>query len=268
MNINSSNVLIAVCNKLLKMGLGDRTRINMIKARAEQGRIVPQLDRKYIEKLAEYAKLTPEPQPISEQSPSDLTITTDSEPKISTNVNKFCTSCGARYTVGSNFCPSCGHSIVSTFDDSKFKYVNTSKNTNYDSLHTTKNVNSDNLHTTVRRSTYKTLTLIGGIFGIVVTPIVAISMGMLLAIGSAFDPTGGLSGEDNANLAWMGIITSIAVSIIGIVCVYTINKPKAIGILLIFLGIVEMIGTAFISGLITYVLFIVAGIVALNESRK
>ena len=44
--LNKSPVLIAVCTKLLKLKVGDKQKIEIIKARAEQGRITYELDKK------------------------------------------------------------------------------------------------------------------------------------------------------------------------------------------------------------------------------
>ena len=63
MDINKTSTLIAVCEKLLKMKLGDRGRIETIKARAEQGRILYELDKKYVEKMAAYIKYEDESKP-------------------------------------------------------------------------------------------------------------------------------------------------------------------------------------------------------------
>ena len=61
MDVNKASTLIAVCKKLLKMKLGDKARLQTIKARAEQGRILYELDKKYVEKMAAYIKYENEP---------------------------------------------------------------------------------------------------------------------------------------------------------------------------------------------------------------
>jgi hypothetical protein len=77
-DLNKPSTIIAVCTKLLKMKIGDRQRIESIRARAEQGRMVYQLDLKYVEKMVVYIKFeennsqeegNPEPTQPSPPSP-------------------------------------------------------------------------------------------------------------------------------------------------------------------------------------------------------
>tara|TARA_Y100000590_G_scaffold219940_1_gene249030 strand:- start:174 stop:836 length:663 start_codon:yes stop_codon:yes gene_type:complete len=77
-DLNKPSTIIAVCTKLLKMKIGDKQRIESIRARAEQGRMVYQLDLKYVEKMAVYIKFeennsqeegNPEPTQPSPPSP-------------------------------------------------------------------------------------------------------------------------------------------------------------------------------------------------------
>ena len=53
-DLNQLSVLIEVCTKLIKMRVGDKNKLQVIKARAELCRIIPQLDLKYVEKLMNY----------------------------------------------------------------------------------------------------------------------------------------------------------------------------------------------------------------------
>ena len=75
MDVNKTSTLIAVCERLLKMRLGDKARLQTIKARAEQGRVLHALDKKYVEKMAAYIKYEeipqesppPKPEPVIEE---------------------------------------------------------------------------------------------------------------------------------------------------------------------------------------------------------
>jgi len=115
--------------------------------------------------------------------------------------------------------------------------------------------------------TFQTLTLIGGIFGIVIVPFILFSLGTLLAVFSAFIPSEEISVEELAGMTLTSIIVSIIVSIIGIVTVFTIKNLKALAGLLIVLGIISLIATN-ISGIVTWILFIVAGIIAAKDSKE
>lgn len=160
-------------------------------------------------------------------------------------MHMFCQSCGKEISPLSRFCGSCGN--------------------------TTSNVSQQQTpqdHSVNVNGTYKKLVLIGGIFGIIITPIVSVSMSLLFAIGSAFSSGGGLDTDTNVGLMWMSIITSIVISTIGILVAYLGKNLKTVGIILIIFGIIEMIGTVFLSGLITWLLFIIAGILAIKQSQK
>tara|TARA_Y100001934_G_C12026683_1_gene619378 strand:+ start:50 stop:706 length:657 start_codon:yes stop_codon:yes gene_type:complete len=92
--LNKSPVLIAVCTKLLKLKVGDKQKIEIIKARAEQGRITYELDKKYIEKFMAYYIIDEPPQQPPQQPPQPST--------------NFCKSCGTQVSLGEKFCTSCG----------------------------------------------------------------------------------------------------------------------------------------------------------------
>ena len=79
-DFDKPSTLTAICVVLLKMKLGEKARIENIKARAEQGRILHQLDKKYIEKLAAYIKYEePKEKPESITSPEEPQSTLTSE---------------------------------------------------------------------------------------------------------------------------------------------------------------------------------------------
>lgn len=189
-------------------------------------------------------------------------------------LNVFCNRCGLDIPDNYRFCPKCGAEIVQiqntenenekptlhcgdcseTFSDEatlRTHYIN-------------KHLDKDDDRSESNPGTYQKLALIGGIFGIVLTPIIAFSAGILLAIGSAFSPSS-INPEESAQLTMIATFVSIIVSIIGIIIAYLIKKPKNVGIILIFLGIAEMFGTMFVYGIITWVLFIVAGIIAVQK---
>ena len=64
MNLERKETLIEVCTKLLEMKVGDRPRIMGIKKRAEEGKILYQLDKKYLERLTVYIRYEEEPKKI------------------------------------------------------------------------------------------------------------------------------------------------------------------------------------------------------------
>jgi len=70
------------------MKVGDRNKLQVIKARAEQGRITYELDRKYVEKLMAYYNY-------------------DEPPPQQNNPNS-CSTCGNQISVGDTFCTNCG----------------------------------------------------------------------------------------------------------------------------------------------------------------
>jgi len=111
--------------------------------------------------------------------------------------------------------------------------------------------------------TYQTLTLIGGIFGIVVVPIILISLAMGMAISSAFDPDSSLEPETLGELTVYSMIVSVIVSIIALVIVFVWKETKPLGYVLLGLAVIMLIATN-ISGTLTWVLFFVGGISAIK----
>ena len=102
MNLDNPSTLIAICAELLKRKLGEKTRIETIKARAEQGRILHQLDKKYIEKMAVYIKYE---EPI-EETPPPPQATPPPSPRQGRD--SFCVNCGTKILFSNNFCTNCG----------------------------------------------------------------------------------------------------------------------------------------------------------------
>jgi hypothetical protein len=102
-NLDNPSTLIAICTELLKRKLGEKTRIETIKARAEQGRILHQLDKKYIEKMAVYIKYE---EPIEETPSPPPQETPPSPPRQ--GGNSFCSNCGTKILSSNNFCTNCG----------------------------------------------------------------------------------------------------------------------------------------------------------------
>ena len=104
------------------MKIGDKQKLQVIKARAGQGRITYELDKKYVEKLAAYVKYE-EPQTSYQNTPSQNTSNSCSKCGASIlDNNKFCTECGslqkAQPSAGTGeggFCGSCGTALASKF---------------------------------------------------------------------------------------------------------------------------------------------------------
>ena len=115
--------------------------------------------------------------------------------------------------------------------------------------------------------TYQTLALIGGIFGIVVVPIILFSFAALLSIASVFDPEADLEPETLGELTAVSVSVSIIISIIAIVIVFALRKPKIVGYILFVLAFISIISTN-ISGIVTTVLFIVGGISAVRWKEE
>ena len=111
--------------------------------------------------------------------------------------------------------------------------------------------------------TYQTLTLIGGIFGIVVVPIILISIMMGLAFFSAFDDSSELEPESLGEMTAYSLVVSIIVSVIAIVIVFVKKETKPVGYILIGLAVIMLIATS-ISGVLSWVLFFVGGISAIK----
>ena len=121
--------------------------------------------------------------------------------------------------------------------------------------------------------TYQTLTLIGGIYGIVVVPIILLSILMGLAFFSAFDPDSSLDSGTLGAMTAISLIVSIIISIIALVIVFVMKKPKSVGYILLGLAVIMLVATN-ISGIIAWVLFFIGGISAIKykvsdvESKK
>ena len=101
------------------MKIGDRQKLEVIKARAEQGRMTYELDKKYVEKLAGYVNYE-EPQTSYQNTSSQNTSNSCSECGASIlDNNKFCTECGALQksqpsagATGGGFCGKCGTALA------------------------------------------------------------------------------------------------------------------------------------------------------------
>ena len=123
MDVNKTSTLIAVCERLLKMKLGDKSRLQTIKARAEQGRVLYALDKKYVEKMAAYIKYEDIPQESPPRRPEPVVeeqvvpepiveevVPPRPEPK---QQSSFCGNCGKDIPPSNNFCTNCGAKKVS-----------------------------------------------------------------------------------------------------------------------------------------------------------
>lgn len=265
---NMSNDLASNIEKLIDSGYGDYGRLTAILESVRKGRTLYSSDQQYVDNLIS-KHVSPTEHEIDysntqTQNNENRTSQIDSEDAFCTkcgnyvvsNMGEFCAKCGTKAVKKKldNFCGKCGKSLSS---NGICTYCTPS---NRFSDHN----DSQKLHS-LKRRTYQKLVLVGGIFGIVITPIIAFSAGIMLAIGSAFSPSS-ITPEQSANLTMIATAVSIIVSIIGIIVAYLIKKPKSVGIILILLGIVEMIGTMVMYGIITWVLFIVAGIIAVRKS--
>jgi hypothetical protein len=110
MPLERKDTIIQICKKLLEMNIGDKPRITVIKERTEEGKILHQLDKKYLEKMAAYIKFeAPEPAktPPQKQTPSDKPHQSEQPPNPHRKFN-FCGMCGQKMTGDWNFCTSCG----------------------------------------------------------------------------------------------------------------------------------------------------------------
>jgi len=114
--------------------------------------------------------------------------------------------------------------------------------------------------------TYQTLTLIGGIFGIVVVPIILLTIMTGLAFLSAFDSDPNSGTESLGEMTAYSVIVSIIVSVIAIVIVFVVKETKPVGYVLLGLAFIILIATN-ISGVITWVLLFVGGISAIKYKQ-
>ena len=107
MDLERKELLIQLCTKLLEAKIGDRPRIIIIKKRAEEGKILYQLDKKYLERMAQYTKFealepttTPPPKQVQPEA-YNKPFQTPSEPNYG-----LCSNCGN--PINNKFCPKCG----------------------------------------------------------------------------------------------------------------------------------------------------------------
>ena len=115
--------------------------------------------------------------------------------------------------------------------------------------------------------TYQTLTLIGGIFGIVIVPIILFAIAGMTAFFSAFDETNSVNPEELGEMTAYSIIISVIVSVVAIIISFTWKKTKTVGYVLLGLSVIMLIATN-ISGIITWVLFLVGGISAIKLKEE
>jgi Protein of unknown function (DUF4064) len=130
---------------------------------------------------------------------------------------------------------------------------------------------------------YQTLTIIGGIINILIILAVGLIIGTLSSFHESFGNFTTQYGTQqyinkfyqnrasmNIGLQYVtvAIPVSVVASIIGMVLVFVIkDKFKALGIILIVLGVVIVIATSGF-GIVGFAMFIVAGIVALRYKPK
>ena len=113
MDLERKEILIELCEKLLDMRMGDKPRITTIMKRAQEGKILYELDKKYLEKKAAYIKFEtsePEPQPEPQPEPHHF-----DQPLQDTSQQKndcLCETCGKKIVGDPNFCGSCGAKIL------------------------------------------------------------------------------------------------------------------------------------------------------------
>lgn len=100
------NSLLDQVNSLIKMQVGDPYRLEHIKSRLEENKILTLSDKKYLNDLLERYIGN-----IKRQEPQTSKI----EPEITSEVNsetKYCWKCGNKNPNLAKFCNSCGSSIV------------------------------------------------------------------------------------------------------------------------------------------------------------
>lgn len=259
-----SEELINNVEKLIEGGYGDYNRLTAILEAVKKGRELYSSDRQYVDNLISKFLFT-SGEKTNNNSDNDLQILKNRLAKGEITIEEFNSlkKVLEQNRVGTkivkeeknNFCGKCGEPVSSVGFCTRCTTVSNSFDHHSNSHHSQSNF---------KRSTYQNLALIGGIFGIVLTPIIAFSAGIMLAIGSALSSSS-ISPEGSAQLTVIATFVSITVSIIGIIVAYLIKKPRNVGIILIFLGIIEMFGTMIVYGVITWVLFLVAGIIAVRK---
>ena len=87
------------------MKVGNKHKLEVIKARAEQGRITYQLDQKYVEKLMIYYNYN---EPTPPQKPYQAPPPQKPYQAPPPNTSNSCNSCGAKIIDNNQFCTECG----------------------------------------------------------------------------------------------------------------------------------------------------------------
>lgn len=96
------NDLIDDVNELIRLGVGDRGRLEHIKSILEKNRTLYMSDKKYVENLtAKYLKTEPDSQKMEDLETKATRI----------DESVFCWKCGSANNKNSNFCNSCGASL-------------------------------------------------------------------------------------------------------------------------------------------------------------
>ncbi len=231
-----SNALIAVCEQLLRIKVGDKSRIKTIKSRAEHGRVTHQLDLKYIDKLIQFYKLTPE----FETKNKKIMPNSIQKPLEETNT-EFCGNCGVKINVNDNFCRKCG------------MQRDASQNENY---------NTSRIQQKTGIQIYQILSIIGGVMGLVVTLAFATLASLVDSLSTSFTGEGLGSAFHEYYVIAMPLAIIIYVSCF--VVPFIIKKTKIVGIYLIICSFVVFIATGYV-GLAGFALLLPAGILALRH---
>ena len=252
-----SNALIAVCEQLLRIKVGDKSRIKTIKSRAEHGRVTHQLDLKYIDKLIQFYKLTPE----FETKNKKIMPNSIQKPLEETNT-EFCGNCGVKINVNDNFCRKCGMQR----DASQNENYNTSRIQQKTGIQRdasqNENYNTSGIQQKTGIQIYQILSIIGGVIGLLVT----VAYAILTSLVDSFAISFGGEGFGSAFHEYFVIAMPLAI-IIYVSCFvvpFIIKKTKIVGIYLIICSFVVLIATAYI-GLAGFALLLPAGILALRH---
>jgi|GEM_PF-3502515 hypothetical protein len=253
-------------NQLLNQNKGDSGRLQHIKDTLEKNKPLYISDRQYITTLMKNLQ-HPDDSPksystrIQSSERTDDDLYSDNEnvmrntnrnssqnnfnppPNIS-STGQFCGKCGNQIPHNNGFCGKCGYS----------------QNTQTENQHNISN--QPQTHSGIK--SFQVLSIIGGVLGLLVTLLYALTASFVDHLATSF----GGEGFDSEFSALFSVAMPLAI-IIYISCFivpFVIKKTKIVGIYLIISAFVVVIASSYV-GILGFALLLPAGILALRQKR-
>jgi|TARA_B110000495_G_C22926450_1_gene541441 hypothetical protein len=253
-------------NQLLNQNKGDSGRLQHIKDTLEKNKTLYVSDRQYITTLMKNLQHPDDsPKSYSTRIPSsqitDNDLYSDNEnvarntnsnssqnnfnsPPNTSSTGQFCGKCGHQIPHNNGFCGKCGYS----------------QNTQTENQHNMSNPPQ----TDSGIKSFQVLSIIGGVLGLLVTLLYALTASIVDNLATSFGGKG-FDAEFSALLS-VAMPLTLIIYISCFIVPFVIKKTKIVGIYLIISAFVVVIASSYV-GIIGFALILPAGILALRQKR-